>query len=58
MLFVGGASAAEETGSLASAARTCSVNGFTGATLVTMADGFKKPIRDVKVGDKASPQTR
>jgi RHS repeat-associated protein len=47
-----GSSAAEESGSLASAARTCSVNSFTGATLVTMADGSKKPIHDVKVGDK------
>ncbi len=31
------------------AARACS---FTGATVVLMADGTKKPIEDVKVGDK------
>jgi Pretoxin HINT domain len=37
---------------LASAARTCSVNSFTAATLITMADGSKKPIKDVKVGDR------
>ena len=44
--------AAEGEGGLTSAARTCSVNSFTGATLILMADGTKKPIRDVKVGDK------
>ncbi len=40
------------SGRAATAARTCSVNSFTGTTLVTMADGTKKPIRDVKVGDQ------
>jgi RHS repeat-associated protein len=44
--------AAEEAGGLASAARTCSVNSFTAATLITMADGSKKPIKDVKVGER------
>ncbi|NYG58766.1 RHS repeat-associated protein [Nocardioides daedukensis] len=32
-------------------AETC-LNSFTGTTLVLMADGTKKPIKDVKVGDK------
>ncbi len=52
--------AAETESGLASAARTCSVNSFTGATLVLLADGTKKPIRDVKVGNKVlatDPQT-
>jgi hypothetical protein len=34
------------------AAGVCKVNSFTGDTLVLMADGTKKPIRDVKLGDK------
>ncbi|WP_159807147.1 polymorphic toxin-type HINT domain-containing protein [Cellulomonas citrea] len=42
----------EGSSAAASAAKACSVNSFTGATLVTMADGAKKPIRAVKVGDK------
>lgn len=40
-------------------AETC-LNSFTGTTLVLMADGTKKPIRDVKLGDwvmAADPKT-
>lgn len=32
--------------------KACGPNSFTGATLVLMADGSSKPIKDVKVGDK------
>jgi len=32
-------------------APSCSINSFTAGTLVLMADGSKKPIKDVKVGD-------
>ena len=38
----------------------CEVNSFTGDTLFLMADGTKKPIRDVKLGDEvvaADPET-
>lgn len=37
---------------LTSAARTCSVNSFTAATLITMADGSKKPIKAVEIGEQ------
>ena len=33
------------------AANVCKVNNFTGDTLVLMADGSKKPIKDVRLGD-------
>src|SRR5699024_4346217 len=36
---------------LAAAARTCRVNSFTGDTPVMMADGVKKPIKDVALND-------
>ncbi|MBO0884776.1 MAG: hypothetical protein J2P17_31485, partial [Mycobacterium sp.] len=55
----GGAAAGADTGAvetgLARAARTASgncANSFTGATLVLMADGSKKPIKDVELGDE------
>ncbi len=31
---------------------SCLTNSFTGDTLVLMADGTRKPIKDVKLGDK------
>ncbi|WP_232547631.1 Hint domain-containing protein [Propioniciclava soli] len=34
------------------AAQSCLPNSFSGETLVLMADGSKKPIKDVKLGDK------
>ena len=34
------------------AVQSCLTNSFTGDTLVLMADGSKKPIKDVKLGDK------
>lgn len=47
-------------GAARTAARACSTNSFTSSTPVLMADGSKKPIADVKVGDRvvaADPQT-
>ena len=43
--------AAKTESSVATAARSC-LNSFTGVTPVTMADGSRKPISKVKVGDK------
>ena len=34
------------------AAKACRLNSFTGDTLVLMADGTKKPIKDVRLGDR------
>nr|WP_322778638.1 Hint domain-containing protein [Frankia sp. Cas4] len=36
----------------ASSADSCELNSFDGATEVLMADGSRKPIRDVMVGDR------
>ncbi|WP_322749067.1 MULTISPECIES: Hint domain-containing protein [unclassified Frankia] len=35
-----------------SSAKSCELNSFDGATEVLMADGSRKPIRDVRVGDR------
>ncbi|MDQ1698161.1 MAG: hypothetical protein QOG34_24, partial [Frankiaceae bacterium] len=44
--------AVEEGSEAASAARTCSVNSFTGSTMVLLADGHQIPISKVKPGMK------
>ncbi len=46
----GGATAEGEV----SSARACSVNSFTAATPVLLADGTAKPIAEVRVGDRVA----
>lgn len=53
LLAVAAGFAAEDAGGslLSDAARACDANSFTATTLVTMADGSKRPISRVLVGD-------
>lgn len=55
-----GVGAEAETSVISDAAESCSVNSFTGATPVLMANGTEEPIDKIKVGDKVlatDPQT-